>query len=189
MNRRRWLILLIAVLIVSVGTVLFWYVLRTPPQPTPPEEPLPGEEVILYFLNRKGYHLQIQRRELPEAKNKSQRVTQIVRELTRPPEDVNLIALVPGDLELRSVFIGDQTVYLDFNDALIGAAQGSSGEMMLLYSIVNSVLANLPRQYKLVRFLVDGEKRKTIGAYGEESGHIAIQYPLGPKWDLTAPSS
>jgi len=140
--------------------------------------------VTLYFLDARAYRLQTVRRRVPEAADTSARIVQIVDELTTAPRDPDLVAVVPSGTSLRSAFVDGQTVYLDFNDRLVGAAEGSSGEMMLLYSIVNSVLDNLPPSYKLVHFLVEGEMRKTIGPYGEESGHIAIQYPLGPRWDL-----
>lgn len=189
MDRRGWLGIGAGIGVLIVAGALVWFYLRPFPEPPPPEEPLPGEKVVLYFLNIREYRLQKVPRNVPEAKNISQRVNQIVEQLKIEPDTEPLTVMLPRDLKLRSVFVGDQMIYLDFNDALIGAAQGSSGEMMFLYSIVNSVLANLPDRFKLVRFLVEGEKRKTIGPYGEESGHIAIQYPLGPRWELAEPTS
>ncbi len=82
------------------------------------------------------------------------------------------------------MFFDERLVVLDFNSELIGAAAGTGSEHLLLYSIVNSVLANLPDEFRFVQFMIDGEMRKTIGQYGEESGHIAIEYPLGPRWEL-----
>lgn len=185
MTRTYWWVLAGTLLVLGViGAGLYWWSWGPAPPSERPEEQLPREEVKLYFLNSRDYRLEIVKRRVEEAPDTGTRIAQVVEELTHPPEDSNLVALLPEDARVHSVFVDGQTIYLDFNDALVGAAQGSSGEMMLLYSIVNTVLANTPPSYKLVHFLVEGEMRKTIGAYGEESGHIAIQYPLGPRWDL-----
>lgn len=183
---RRIGALLGLVLLLGAGAY-YWWVLR--PGPLPSEQALPREEVELYFLNRNTYRLQVVRRRVTRAADTASRIVQITDELTTPPRDPNLVALVPEEVSVRSAFVDGQTVFLNFNDEIVGAAEGSSGERMLLYSIVNSVLANLPPSHKLVHFLVEGEMRKTIGPYGEESGHIAVQYPLGPRWDLADTSS
>lgn len=180
-ERTRWIALGVGVLLLAAGGFA-WWTFRSGPAPA--EKPLPREAVKLYFLDREAYRLEVVERRVTEAPDTASRLVQIADELTTPPEDPRLTALVPPEASVRSAFVDGQTVYLNFNDGLVGAARGSSGEMMLLYSIVNSVLANLPPSYKLVHFLVEGEMRKTIGPYGEESGHIAIQYPLGPRWDL-----
>ncbi|MFB6356080.1 MAG: GerMN domain-containing protein [bacterium] len=154
------------------------------PEKQKEKEILPRETVRIYLLNTDNYGLQPVEREVPEADNISSRIEQIFGELTTKPDSGPLVRVVPPDLKVRTVYVDGQTIYIDVNDELMGAASGSSGEMMLLYSMVNSVLANVPRKYKLVQFLVNGEMKKTIGPYGEESGHIAIQYPLGPRWNL-----
>jgi len=185
---RNWTLpaLAVVVLLVISGGLYWW--MSGPSVPGPTEQALPEEKVELYLYNEPDYRLEIVRRKVPEASSKSHRVRQIVDKLAESPPENRLVSLAPDALELRSVYMDGEIVYLDFNDELIGAAEGSSGEMMFLYSIVNSVLANLPDKYKLVHFLVEGEMRKTIGPYGEESGHIAIQYPLGPRWNLTESS-
>lgn len=187
MRRSLRVIFLVLVALGAIASFFWWW--YQVPEPKPTKQKLPEENVVLYFLNERTYKLQSVRRTVPEAADHAARVKQIVEELTKAPEDSDLIRLVPPKLKLRSSYIDGQTIYLDFSDHLIGAARGTSGEMMLLYSIVNSVLKNLPKKYKLVHFLIEGEMRKTIGPRGEDSGHIAIQYPLGPRWNLTGDSS
>lgn len=187
MSRRQLLVVLGSGLLVGLG-LLYWF--GYVPVDTPrPEEPLPEETVTLYFLDEREYRLRPVEREVDEAGDRSERVEQILRELVKDPEDTGLVRLLPEEAELRSSYLEGQIVYLDFNDGLVGAAQGSSGEMMLLYSVVNSVLDNVSDEYKLVQFLIEGETRKTIGPYGEESGHIAVSYPLGPRWNLADDTS
>lgn len=170
------------VLLVVAGGVTWWFLAEE--AEVPAEQKLPEEDVELYFYHVPEFRLNVVERTVPEARNESTRITQIIDELSNPPAGDTVVSLMPDGLELRSTYTRNQRVYLDFNDRIIGAAEGSSGEMMFLYSIVNSVLANLPDRYKLVQFLVEGEQRKTIGPYGEESGQIAVRYPLGPRWNL-----
>lgn len=51
---------------------------------------------------------------------------------------------------------------------------GSTGELLTIYSIVNSVTANFT-QFKKVQILIEGERFDTL------SGHIRIDRALGPK--------
>lgn len=179
-----WFVIGVGVIFLVFLGFFTWSYIDQPVELPEEEEALPEDEVSLYFYHMDTAKLIVKKQTVPEAKSPSERVHQIVHELTNSPDTKSIVSLMPENIELRSVFFDGQMVFLDFNDELIGAAEGSSGEMLFLYSIVNSVLANLPDQYKLVQFLVQGEMRKTIGPYGEESGHIAIQYPLGPRWDL-----
>lgn len=177
-------------ILLVVGLAGGWWFFLGGPGPTelPEDEQLAREKLKLYYLQREAGGLAEVERSLSEAKNKNDRIRQVVKQLTEKPDSGQLVTILPEDLKLRSVFLDSQTVYLDFNESLLGAASGTTEEMYLLYSIVNSVLANLPERYKLVHFMINGETRKTIGAYGEESGHIAIKYPLGPRWNLVESS-
>lgn len=175
-------------LLVILGAIYYWFWL--PAKTTEKkEDPLPRDQVTIYFLDRETGYLTPVDRQVPEAADQPDRVKQIIEQLSNEPGESNHVRLLPEKIALRAVYLDGQTVYIDFNDKLVGAAQGSSGEMMLLYSIVNSVLKNLSSDYKLVKILIEGESRKTIGAYGEESGHIAIKYPLGPRWNLADTSA
>ncbi len=168
------------ILVAAVIIAAWWFL---PPEPDPPEEkPLPREEVALYFLDVEEYQLTRISRDVPEADDSTERIFQIIDHLKQPPEDENIEILLPGDLELIAAYTEGDIVYVDFNEAFIGAAEGSTGEMLFLYSIVNSLLANLDEKYRLVQFTVEGEQRSTMGPYGENSGHIGIKYPLGPRW-------
>ncbi len=178
------ILLIAAPVLLLLFVVILFFFQPADPDPEPEVEPVPEEEVTLYYLNEVDYNLAAVEKQLPETESRTRRIHQIIDELSEQPEAAELISLLPEDLELHAVFFEGQTVYLDFNDALIGAAEGTTGEFLFLHSIINSVIGNLPEKYKLVQFLVDGEMMKTIGPYGEESGHITIKYPLGPEWDI-----
>ncbi|MGM0380779.1 MAG: GerMN domain-containing protein [bacterium] len=165
---------------VVAGGVIWWnYVSAPEPEE---KETLSREEVALYFLDVEKYELARAKREIAEAESSNERIFQIIEELKKPPETEKVVRLLPEDLQLLSAYTEGDIVYVDFNEAFIGAAEGSTDEMLFLYSIVNSLLANLPEKYKLVQFTIEGEMRPTMGPYGEDSGHIGIKYPLGPRW-------
>lgn len=181
---QSWRLVGVIILLFAVTILVYWFWFHGLPKRKMKDE-LTEETMVLYYLNKREFRLESVKRRVPEASSQSDRVEQIIKQLTREPEETELISLVPETVTLKSSYFNGETVYLDFNDELMGAAHGSSDEMMFLYSIVNSVLRNLPSRYKLVQFLVEGEMRKTIGPYGEESGHVTIQYPLGPRWNLS----
>lgn len=183
MNRRTGVLVGLVVVLV-VGGILAVYFSTGPGDPEDPTQEAPEEELILFYPSRDGRELVPVSRtpeSMPETREDVPET--VVDMLKQVPEDEELVAVVPEEMSLRSSFFEDSIVWLDFNDGIIGAAEGSAGEYVLLYSVVNSVLANLDPSFQMVFFLVEGEHRNTIGPYGEDSGHIAINVPLGPRWD------
>ncbi len=67
--------------------------------------------------------------------------------------------------------------YLDFSpEARQAVAGGSKSELLVVYSIVNSVTANFPA-VKKVQILVEDKPVRTL------AGHVDLSRPLGP--DMT----
>lgn len=162
-------------------------------------EPIP---VDLYFPNR-GSRLTIERRLLNAGGDPESRIRAIIALLQRGPEDPALSAPLPPDLELLAVYLGDDGVaYLDFGlpqqapssteappaDAGSTAASappgpavlqtyGSTQEMQAVYSLVNSLVTNLP-EVGWVVLLWNGMQRPTF------AGHLDTSRPLAAKLDL-----
>ncbi len=68
--------------------------------------------------------------------------------------------------------------WLDFSSELTeGITGGSEAEIMTVYSVVNSVVANL-QQVRRVGFLVNGRPVETL------NGHIHLLRPLRPNFSL-----
>jgi spore germination protein GerM len=67
---------------------------------------------------------------------------------------------------------------IDLGEELVkGLPSGSNGEMMAVYSIVNSITANFPR-IKKVKLLLNGKGVETL------KGHIDLREPLVPDFTL-----
>lgn len=77
--------------------------------------------------------------------------------------------------DLRAVFLThDGTLYLDFAGAgLAGFNPGIKSETLAVYSIVDSLAANLP-EVKRVQFLVQGQEARTL------DGHVDLTAPFAP---------
>ena len=67
---------------------------------------------------------------------------------------------------------------MDFSSALAeDHPGGSTGELITVYSIVDTLLTNFPSQSK-VQILIQGKPRETL------SGHIDIRKPLSKNTDI-----
>ena len=86
---------------------------------------------------------------------------------------------LPSDVRLRQAYVLDNgTAYLDFNDALTGSVGGGSmEELLVVYSIVDSVVLNIP-EIKRVGILVNGQPLETL------NGHIDLRHPLPADHEL-----
>ncbi|MGA2985868.1 MAG: GerMN domain-containing protein [Terriglobia bacterium] len=79
---------------------------------------------------------------------------------------------------VRAVFVaGDGTAYLDLsNESFSDFEPGIQSETLAVYSIVNSIIVNLP-SVKRVQFLIQGQEVETL------DGHADLTAPFTP--DLT----
>ena len=96
----------------------------------------------------------------------------VIEELIKGPSSPSLAATIPRGTRLRNVFVSDHIAYLDFSEELkTKHCGGSSGELMTVYSIVNTILDNF--QYiKGVKILIEGMDAETL------AGHLDISKAL-----------
>ncbi|NLC12324.1 MAG: GerMN domain-containing protein [Firmicutes bacterium] len=135
-----------------------------------------GVEVTLYFSDNEAMYLLP---ELRSIKPGSSVAEAVVQELMAGPLSKDCLATLPAGLELISLEIEDGIAYVNFNEALY-SVQGSAGEIMAVYSVVNS-LAELPEIEK-VSFLIEGSEVDSLV-------HMALDEALEPRWDLVRDSS
>jgi len=136
-------------------------------EPSPPEEE--GVEITLYFPDEQAERLRPETRlvkldgeELPFV---------VVRELLKGPESPDLLASIPAAARLLAVTVRDGVAYVNFSSELRTEHWGgSTGEIMTVYSIVNS-LTELP-EVQRVKILVEGETVDTL------AGHLDLTEPL-----------
>ena len=89
---------------------------------------------------------------------------------------------VPAGIEIRATYLlPDGTAIVDLGGPLFasGWQTGSQAELMLAYSIVQTLASNLP-SVRQVQLVVNGQPADTLG------GHLSIERPLRPNPRLIA---
>lgn len=137
----------------------------------PPSSP-ELEEVVLYFTRPGIEGLVPEKRKIPATSLSSERAKKILRELIKGPTSSSLRPTLPSQSEVRAVFIKGKTIYVDFTSSLRKYHWGgSTGEIITLYSIVNTLLENFP-SLSQVQILMEGKPQETL------VGHVDISQPL-----------
>jgi germination protein M len=134
-------------------------------QPVPTEEMV---EVNLYFSDSQAMYLVPEKRKIPQTPSLAR---QAVIELIRGPENSDLYSTIPEGTQINEMYIADDIAYIDLSEEIFkNHPGGSSGELMTVYSIVNT-LTEIP-PIKGVQILVGGNERESL------VGHIDINMPL-----------
>ncbi len=134
-------------------------------QPVPTEEMV---EVNLYFSDSQAMYLVPEKRKIPQTPSLAR---QAVIELIRGPENSDLYSTIPEGTQINEIYIVDDIAYIDLSEEIFkNHPGGSSGELMTVYSIVNT-LTEIP-PIKGVQILVGGNERESL------VGHIDINMPL-----------
>jgi len=134
-------------------------------QPVPTEEMV---EVNLYFSDSQAMYLVPEKRKIPQTPSLAR---QVVIELIKGPENPNLYPTIPQETQVNEVYIADDIVYIDLSEEIFkNHPGGSSGELMTVYSIVNTLTEITP--IRAVQILVEGNEKESL------VGHIDISMPL-----------
>ncbi len=134
--------------------------------------------VKLYFSESKENYLLPQERRITSSAGISGQARAILAELANGPSSSSLVPTMPPKTEIRAVYVQGNCIYVDFSSDLRKEHPGgSSGELLTVYSIVNSLLENLPSQSS-VQILIQGRPADTL------AGHIDIRHPLSMNLDL-----
>jgi len=141
---------------------------------------VPGEmiEVNLYFSDSQAMYLVSEKRKIPPTTSLAK---QVVIELIKGPDSSDLYSTIPEGTRVNEVYIADDIVYVDLSEEVFkNHTGGSSGELMTIYSIVNSLTEISP--IKGVQILVEGNERNSL------VGHVDISMPLLRDEDWIKPS-
>lgn len=133
-------------------------------------QPVPEEmiEVNLYFSDSQAMYLVSEKRKIPPTTSLAK---QVVVELIKGPVSSDLYSTIPEGTRVNEVYIADDIVYVDLSEEVFkNHPGGSSGELMTVYSIVNSLTEISP--IKGVQILVEGDERNSL------VGHVDISMPL-----------
>jgi hypothetical protein len=187
MSRRAAAFILGLALALIVGGALWWFWQgrggKARPGAAPVEATGPTEKVNVELFFPAGEGLRSEKRDLDVTAAPKDRIRKIVGALFAGPVSGGAVRPFPEGVILGGVQLGeDGTAYLDLlwdgHDS--PPASGSTEEMQRIYSLVDSVAANVP-QVKRVVLLWNGTQRDTF------AGHIDTSRPLPPDRTLVVP--
>jgi hypothetical protein len=144
--------------------------------PAPEPEASAGVEekitVKLFFLAPDQPALLMEDREVPYSADMARQVRTVVEELVKGPQK-GLGPTLPADTRVIDSFVTSAGVaYVDLSkEASEKHPGGSRGELLSVYSVVNSLTANFPA-VKRVQILVEDRQVATL------AGHVDLTRPL-----------
>ncbi|MEK7337750.1 MAG: GerMN domain-containing protein [candidate division NC10 bacterium] len=146
------------------------------PAPAPLTPGEPGRTVRLFFADPETTALREVSRQVPQGVTPVEEAKRLLDELIRGPGDA-LAPTIPEGTRVRQLYIdGEGTAYVDFTRELqANHAGGTAGELLTIYSIVDTLASNL-EQVKRVQLLVEGAEITTL------AGHIDARRPFTPRY-------
>ncbi len=186
MDKTKVYVFIIVILLLLIGILsIFFYVklrhvekVELSPISTPLE--VQGEkkirrDIILYFATEDGEHLGKEVRTIETAPKELPK--RIFQELKKGPREKGLYKVLDDNVRLRDIYISGKVGFVDLSDDILKKGMGSTEELLVIYSITNSLCFSL--NLSEIRFLVDGKEIDTFG-------HIDISGPIYPNYDIIA---
>ena len=145
----------------------------------PSIDPLPRRNVDIYFPSTVEDGLVAESREIFDTATAGDQVKQIVNDLLSDPTHEKARRAVPAGTRLRQVYVLDEGVaWLDFSSDLTDNLPGGSmSELLTVYAIVDSVVANV-QNVRRVGILIEGHQVETL------NGHLSLKQPLKPNYSM-----
>ena len=140
-----------------------------------------AREVTLYYESP-DLLLTPEKRNVDLPENPAYAMSFVVKELLKGSANAAVPRLFPADTVVRGAYLlPDGTAFVDVGGPTLtqGWGAGSHGELMAVYSVVQTVTANFP-EAKRVRLLVNGEPAETL------AGHVSLSRALVPDASLVA---
>lgn len=134
--------------------------------------------IRLFFAAPDADKLQEEERDIPRATYFVEEAKRATTELIKGPEG-DLNPTIPPDVKLRQLYTdGRGTAYVDFTrDLQTNHPGGTDGELLTIYSIVDTLTANF-EEIERVKILVEGAEILTL------AGHIDTRHPFRPRYSL-----
>ncbi len=145
-----------------------------------PHEPkrLKGREILVFFADANATALVREKRAVQLGAGIASDAEALISELLRGPQLKGSFPTIPAETRLLNAYRVNETLVLDFTREIqTNHTGGSASEIMTVYSIVSTIVANLD-EIKSVQILVEGNEVETL------AGHLDISRPLSPdmKW-------
>jgi len=181
--------LLVAIITVTVGFLILFFVTLFhfvyPPAAGRDAAARSRDKMvcILYFADANERFLVPEKRFIPREETRVALAEALIKSLIEGSK-TGLSATLPAKAGLRKVEIQpDQTVSVSFAKSLAELHPGSStSELATVYSLTNTLIANLP-EIKSVRILAGDEEAATL------RGHISLRNPFAFNPEIIAPAS
>jgi len=129
--------------------------------------------VHIYFADRENSYLKAESKRVSrQGIDRNELGALIVEKLIDGPQKV-LMPTIPAGTRLRAFYTTrDGTAFVDLSkEVRENHPGGARSELMTIYSIVNSVILNIP-EIDSVKILVDGREETTL------AGHIDLRFPF-----------
>jgi germination protein M len=181
--------LVIGFLLFIIVFGLIFYFVKTRPEPVKSStsssnvpEAGPANQrrinVKLYFSTPGSAFLETEERSVPYHETLHAQAKEVVAALIAGPKG-ELVPSIPQGVRILDVLVSkDGIAYVDLSGEIVSNHQGgSTGEMVTVYSIVNTLAINLP-QIHGVQILVDDRQVETL------KGHMDLSRPLGPNLSM-----
>ena len=128
--------------------------------------------VHLYFSDKENSFLIAEKRALFHSDNPAEFGKIIIKALIDGPRE-GLMRTIPTGTILRALYVTqDGTAYVDISDAIKDAHPGGiKSELFTIYSIVNTIILNIPG-IGAVKILIGGRESMTL------AGHIDLRFPF-----------
>ncbi|MEW6723892.1 MAG: GerMN domain-containing protein [Bacillota bacterium] len=152
-----------------------------------PETAVPGQpnispnpdgtevELVLYFGDKNAEYLVAEVRKVIRKDESLEALA--IRELIKGPASAQLTRTIPAEAKLLSVSVENGVAYVNFSRELQTKHWGgSSGELMTIYSIVNTLTER--SNVQKVQLLLEGKKEESI------FGHSVTSEPIERRADL-----
>jgi spore germination protein GerM len=134
--------------------------------------------VKLYFGTAGSGMLQTEERSIPYHETLHAQAHEVMAALLAGPKG-DLVPTIPEGVKLLDILVSkDGVAYVDLSGEIVSNHQGgTTGEMVTIYSIVNTLAINLP-QIHWVQILIDDRAVDTL------KGHMDLSRPLKPDLSL-----
>jgi hypothetical protein len=153
------------------------------PAPSVTTDPaVPRIKATLYFASEDGLHLVPFELEVALAEGAVAQARSLIEAQLAAEPPAPLLSTIPKGATLRGVFVSQRNeAFVDLDPAIRTAHPGGSHqELMTVYTIVNTLLTNLPNLQE-VQILIGGQEVDTL------AGHVDLRRPLRKNEGLILP--
>ena len=180
MKNRRYLIGIFIIVILSAGVGVYlisdrpdapvWTVDRN--RKSAPISTTKGATVNLYFTDSNGSFLKAESRTVAHDEDPAIQGRAIIEALITGPSK-GLLQTLPEATGLRAIYVAETGLaYVDLKgDIKDQDPGGSKSELLSIYSIVNSLVLNVPA-IRSVKILIEGAEALTL------NGHVDLRFPF-----------